>query len=139
MFFHKKTQYCRGVSRKSVQTCVVSFIYWKSKQYCNFLLHMTSNADIFCISVPHWSHGATQSWFCIFKKCFIFLCKCSFTTLWKCMANEKQCAKYCRNLISNLIAVSQSISDGSNYLSFPTYLDTVVFSVMRRYRTRVSY
>ena len=65
-----------------------SFIYWKSKQYCNFLLHMTSNADIFCISVPHWSHGVTQSWFWIFKKCFIFLCKCSFTTLWKCMANN---------------------------------------------------
>ena len=57
------------------------FIYLlKIKAILQLSLHMTPNADIFCIIVPHWSHGATQSpsWFWIFWKCFISLWTCSY-------------------------------------------------------------
>ena len=91
-----------------------------------FSLHVTPHGDIFCIIVPHRSHGATQSpsWFWIFLKVF-FISALAVTTLWKCMANEKRCAKYRRDPVSNLIAVWQRISR-KKQLSFISHMSWIL-------------
>ena len=69
------------------QTCEVSFIYWKSKQYCYFLcmwlLMLIFSALLF--NIGHMGQLKVHHGFAHVV-----------TTLWKCMANKKQRAKYYR-------------------------------------------
>ena len=98
------------------------FIYLlKIRAILQFSLHVTPNADIFCIIVPHRSHGATQnpSWFWIFSKVFLslHLQLPHYENAWQ-MKNGVQSIAAIPFLI--WLLCGKESPERSNYLSFPT-------------------
>ena len=116
-----KSNIAEAFFRKLIQTCVDSFIYWKSEQYCNFLcmwlLMLIFSALLFHIG--HMGQLKVHHGFGFFWKCFLFLHLQlpHYENAWQ-MKNGVQSIAAIPFLI--WLLCGKESPERSNYLSFPT-------------------